>query len=215
MARRLLDASAMRFSWLILVGGASVVGLAGCRSQNIDDRANEKLSDERSYAQRNARYPTCPDRGVIDGNCGLILKRASTEDFRVKFRDSKCVGKEDAGCEALFQKMIDSWLIKRYPLADWREVGLTCDGDPGRCDDPVQYELLLVDSHNVRIRDESARAENEIEREREHAQSQHAAAQLNTAVAVASVVAVATHRGPVCHSYPSVFEGVTHTVCSP
>lgn len=191
-----------------------VVGLAGCRSQAIDDRANERLSDERTYATRNARYPTCPDRGVIAGNCGLILKHASTEDFRVKFRNAKCVGKEDAACEALYQRMIDAWLVKRYPLADWREVGLACDGDPGRCDDPVKYELLLVDSHNLRIRDDFARAENQIEADREEAQEHHMHQQVTAVSEVVGEVAYVTHRGPKCRSYPSAFTGVTNTVCS-
>lgn len=204
----------MSFQRSFLVWVATVVGLAGCHSQAIDDRANEKLSDERTYATRNARYPTCPDRGVISGNCGLILKHASTEDFRVKFRDSKCVGKDDAACEALYQRMIDAWLITRYPLADWRKVVLACDSDPGRCDDPVKYELLLVDSHNVRIRDDAARAENEIEAERQDAQSRHVAAQIDTTGRILGEVAYATHKGPKCRSYPSLFGGVTNTVCT-
>lgn len=192
-----------------------VAGLAGCHSQAIDDHANDRLNNEHTYATRNARYATCPDRGVISGNCGLILRHASTEDFRVKFRDSKCVGKDEAACEAIYQRMLDAWLIKRYPLADWREVTLACDGDPGRCDDPVKYELLLVESHNVRIRDDYARAENQIEAERREAQRRHAEAQSEGISQALTAVAIATHGGPRCHSYPSAFSGVTTTVCTP
>ncbi len=214
LAHELLVGCAMRSRWILFPWAAAIAGLAGCHSQKIDDLANGKLSDERTYAERNARYPTCPDRGAIAGNCGLLLKHASTEDFRVKFRDLKCVGKDDAGCEALYRRMLDAWLIKRYPLADWRAVGLACDGDPGRCDDPVKYELLLVDSHNVRVRDDFARAENEIEAQRDEEQNRHVAAQINGTAAVLGEVAYAAHRGPKCRSYPSLFGIATNTVCT-
>jgi hypothetical protein len=193
---------------------AAFVGLVGCRSGAIDDRANAQLNDARVSAERDAIYPTCPDRAVIAGNCGLILKRASTEDFRTKFRDLKCVNKDAATCEALYQRMIDAWLAQRYRFADWSAVALTCDSDPGRCDEPVQYELLLVDSHNHHVRDEAARAENEIEARRARDQARHVARQVAVASAVIGEVAYATHDGPKCRSYPSVFAGVTNTVCT-
>ena len=79
----------------------------------------------------------------------------------------------------------------------------------------MAYELLLVDSHNVRVRDDYAREENEIEHDRRHAQSRHAAEQVAVAGAVLGTVAAVTARGPVCRSYPSAFTGVTTTVCSP
>lgn len=205
----------MRLSPTILLSTVLVAMLAGCRSQAIDDRANDKLSDARASAERNAIYPTCRDRSTITGNCGLILERASTEDFRVKFRERKCVGKEDAACETLYRKMLDAWLIQRYRLADWREVGLTCDGSPGRCDDPVAYELLLLDSHNRRIRDDAARAENEIEARREEEQNRHVDEQVTTASVVVGEIGYAVHKGPKCRSYPSAFFGVTNTVCTP
>jgi hypothetical protein len=201
----------MRFPSIFFM---SVAGLAGCRSQAIDDRASEKLSEVRASAERNAVYPTCRDPATITGNCGLILKRASTEDFRVKFRESKCVGKDDAACETLYQKTIDAWLVQRYRSADWPEVALTCDGNPGRCDDPVAYELLLLDSHNLRIRDDYARAENQIEAHRAKAQREHVARQVSVASAVIGEVAYASHEGPKCRSYPSAFSGVTNTVCT-
>ncbi len=191
----------------------SLAGLAGCRSQAIDDRANERLSDERTHATSNARYPTCRDPAEISATCGLILKRASTEDFRVKFRATKCMVKDDAACETLYQRMIDAWLVKRYPLADWSAVGLTCDAEPGRCDDPVAYELLLVDSQNLRNRDDFAGAENRIEAEREAAQARHVNRQVAVAMRVAGEVGYALHQGPKCRSYPSAFSGVTNTIC--
>ena len=203
----------MRLHWLFL-SSAALASLAACRSQTIDDRANDKLSEVRATAERNAIFPTCRDRAAITGNCGLLLKHASTEDFRVKFRDSKCVGKDDATCESLYQKMLDAWLVQRYRSADWREVALTCDGNPGRCDDPVAYELLLLDSHNLRIGDDFARAENEIEAKRAADQNRHVARQVTMASAIVGEVAYATHRGPKCRSYPSAFSGVTNTVCT-
>ena len=133
----------------------------------------------------------------------------------MKFRDLKCKDKDAAACEVLYQKMIDAWLGQRYRLADWGAVALACDSDPGRCDDPVRYELLLVDSHNKRVRDDAARAENEIEARRADDQRQHVAGQVEVASAVLGEVAYATHKGPKCRSYPSVFAGVTNTVCTP
>ncbi len=199
---------------LYFVVFAALVGLAGCRSGAVDDRANENLNEARVTAQRDAVYPTCPDRAVISGNCGLILKRASTEEFRTKFRDVKCVGRDAPACEQLYQKMIDAWLVQRYRLADWGAVTLSCNSDPGRCDDPVHYELLLVDSHNRRVRDDAARAETEIEERREREQDAHVTHQVKVASAVLGEVAYAVHDGPKCRSYPSVFAGVTNTVCT-
>ncbi len=199
----------------LVVWAAAVVGLGSCRSNAIDDRASEQLNELRVTAERNAVYPTCPDRQAVSGNCGLLLKRASTEEFRTKFRDLKCVNKDGPACEALYQKMIDAWLAQRYRFADWAAVGLTCDSEPGRCDDPVAYELLLVDSHNSRVRDEAARAENEIEARRAFEQEAHVARQVAVASAVLGEVAYATHDGPKCRSYPSVFAGATNTVCTP
>jgi hypothetical protein len=195
--------------------GAAAAGFAGCRSQAIDDRANERLSEVRASAERSAVYPTCPDRETVAGNCGLLLKRASTEDFRARFRDKKCADKTEAACEALYQRMLDAWLVQRYRYADWREVGLVCDGNPGRCDDPVAYELLLLDSHNLRVRDDFARTENQIEAQRAAAQRRLAAQQVQVASAVLGEVAYGAHKGPKCRSYPSAFSGVTNTVCAP
>lgn len=213
-ARELLVDGSMD-SRSFLVWAAALVGLAGCRSGAIDDRANERLNDVRTSAEREAIYPTCPDRAAVGANCGLLLKRAASEDFRTKFRDLKCVNKDAAACEVLYQKMIDAWLAQRYRHADWRSVALACDTDPGSCDDPVRYELLLVDSHNAHVRDDAARAENEIEAQREEEQRQHVARQVEVASAVIGEVAYATHDGPKCRSYPSVFAGVTNTVCTP
>lgn len=72
------------------------------------------------------------------------------------------------------------------------------------------------------MRDDAARAENEIEARREREQDAHVShqdAHVSHQVAVASAVlgevAYATHDGPKCRSYPSVFAGVTNTVCTP
>lgn len=203
----------MRLHCLVIIGAAT--GLAGCRSSAIDDRASDRISEAHTTAVRRAFSPTCPDRNVVAGNCGLVLKRAATEEFRIKFRDLKCVDKTTEQCELLYQRMLDASLKQRYRLADWNEVALTCDANPGKCDDPVAYELLLVDSHNYRVRDDYAREENEIERDRRVAQARHVNEQIAVAGMVAGTVAAATVRGPVCRSYPSAFTGVTTTVCSP
>jgi hypothetical protein len=203
----------MNRSWIVLAAAATALG--GCRSGAIDDRANERVSEARVTAERQAVYPTCRDRDVVAGNCGLVLKRASTEAFRTRFRDLKCVGKDTETCELLYQKMLDASLQQRYRLADFREVALTCDASPGRCDDPVAYELMLLDSHNLRVRDDYARAENEIEASRRRDQHRHVATQIAAATAVVDSAALVMNGGRACRTYPSAFSGVTTTVCSP
>ena len=66
-----------------------------------------------------------------------------------------------------------------------------------------------------RVRDDAARAENEIEARRERDQNAHVSHQVAIASAVLGEVAYAAYDGPKCRSYPSVFAGVTNTVCTP
>jgi hypothetical protein len=203
-----------RFALVAASAGLSVFA-AGCHTQAINDRANEQLADVRAHAENTVVYPTCPNRAPIGGNCGLLLKRATTESFRERFRTQKCAGRTEEVCETLYQRMLDASLQQRYTKADWQAAALTCDANPGHCEDPVAYELLLLDSHNKSIRDETARAENEIERERARAHRRDAARAAAITGAVIGEVAYQTHSGPKCRTYPSVFAGITNTVCSP
>lgn len=184
----------------------------GCHHQAIDDHADAQLAEARSSAERAAVYPTCKNPQEITGGCGLVLKHATTEDFRTKFRDKKCTGRTDAQCETLFQRTIDAWLVQRYGLADFEAAARVCDSDPVRCDDPVQYELLLLDSHNKRVREGAARAELEIEAARREAHRRDGQA---TAEVVGTAIDLAASRpAPRCRAYPTVVEGVTTVVCS-
>ncbi|MBS2016074.1 MAG: hypothetical protein JST00_24550 [Deltaproteobacteria bacterium] len=185
---------------------------AACHDRAIDDHAEAQLAEARSSAERAAVYPTCKNPSEISAGCGLVLKRASTEDFRVKFREKKCAGRSDAQCEALFQRMLDAWLVQRYGLADFDAAARTCDADPGRCDDPAQYELLLLDSHNKRVREGAARAELEIEAARRAAHQRDA--QEKTAVVGAAIDLATSRPAPRCRAYPTVVSGVTTVVCA-
>lgn len=185
---------------------------SGCRNQAIDDHAEAQLAEARSTAERAAVYPTCKNPEEISGGCGLVLKKATTEDFRRRFRDKKCAGKTDEQCEKLFQRMLDAWLVQRYGLADFDAAARACDSDPGRCDDPVGYELLLLDSHNKRVREGAARAELEIEaaRREAHRRDAHEKAEV-----VGAAIDLATQRpAPRCRAYPTVVAGVTTVVCA-
>lgn len=193
----------------------SLLFAAGCHRQAIDDRANQKVTQVLARAERAAVYPSCADHAPIGPGCGLYMKRASTEEFRILFRDAKCQGRAAEDCQALYQRAIDAWLAQRYISADWRAVALTCDANPGRCDDPAAYELLLLDSHNFHVRDAAARAENEIELGRRAAHRRDAREGVATLTAAVGTAALLTLGAPKCRTYPSVFEGVTTTICDP
>lgn len=185
--------------------------LVGCRNQAIDDYIDTQVGEARGIAERSAVYPTCKVPEEITASCGLVLKRASTQAFRTKFREKKCASKTDAECETLYQRMLDAWVVQRYYLADFETAARACDADPGRCDDPTQYELLLLDSHNKKVRDGAARAEIELEAKRREAHRRDAQEKSELVGAAVDVVA---RPAPRCRAYPTVAAGVTTVVCA-
>lgn len=201
----------MRSAFSFVALAATFLMASGCRNQAIDDYIDTQVGEARGMAERSAVYPTCKVPDEITASCGLVLKRASTEDFRAKFSEKKCAGKPDADCEKLYQRMLDAWVVQRYYLADFEMAARTCDADPGRCDDPTQYELLLLDSHNKKVRDGAARAEIELEARRREAHRRDAQEKSEVVGAAIDVVA---RPAPRCRAYPTVVAGVTTVVCA-
>ena len=199
---------------LFLASAPIALALGGCHTHAIDDRADAQLTEIYASGERAAIYPTCADHSPIGANCGLYTRRASTEEFRALFREKKCAGRTDEECQTLYQRAIDAWLERRYTGADWHGVALTCDANPGHCDDPVSYELLLLDSHNRAVRDATARADNEIEAGRRAAHRHDVEQAVATTTAIIGTAAYLATT-PKCRSYPSVVENVTTTICAP
>ena len=86
-----------------------------------------------------------------------------------------------------------------------------CDLHPGRCDDGVTYERMLLDSHNERVQEKYASDRERIEAERRSRHTEDMAKTLESADEVVGTVA-ALSGAQVCHSYPSVFGGEV-TIC--
>jgi hypothetical protein len=102
----------------------------------------------------------------------------------------KCAGDSNDACDAKLERAEEAWLIQRYPLADFRSVDVTCDANPGRCDDGVGRELLLIDSQNLAARALGDRRENDVVARREEAQTRESA--MTTDAALLGVVALGT-----------------------
>jgi hypothetical protein len=106
--------------------------------------------------------------------------------------------------------MIDAELHARYAAADFVKVATTCDRSPPKCDDPVAYERLLLESHNASVQTRHADDEAVIEHKRHDA---HFDAD-RRALALVGEVAAALSTEPKCRSYPSAFSEVTYTICA-
>lgn len=146
---------------------------AGCSSAAIDAHAAHDLHDARANADARIVYASCPDHAALGPGCGLITKRVSDDGVRAKFRDMKCQGLGDDACQALFQSSVDQWLSDRYYLADFAAVDAECRRHPGKCDDPVVREEIMLDLHNTRVRAELGRDEHDIEEQRAIDQRRH------------------------------------------
>jgi hypothetical protein len=184
--------------------------LAGCATQAIDDRADEQLAELRADAEHAAAYTTCPQGRLLGPNCGLLTKWFADDQVRERFRAAHCQRRTADECQDRYERMLSAQLEKRYFAADFSAAGRECDADPGRCDDIVGYERLLVESHNARVREWAVQRETRIESERREAKRQHG----ELVARGVGEVFYFIHDGPKCRSFPSVFEGVTNTTCS-
>lgn len=152
---------------VLLPMAVGLVGaLSGCHSQAIDARAKAEVAQIRAEADASVMLGTCPDGAPIGPTCGLLTTRIAMPDFRASFREKKCAGDTDAACDEKLSLAFDAWLMQRYWRADVRGVDITCNANPGRCEDPKERELMLLDSHNQAIRDIAASQENRVEDER-------------------------------------------------
>jgi len=149
----------------------SVVGVAGCHAQQIDDHAQAQIESIHSDTASLMMDASCLDGSVLRPNCGLVTKRVAMQDFRDTFAVKKCADVTTEVCQERFDRAVSAWMVQRYTLADVGGVEVTCDANPGRCDDPKEHELLLLDSHNAAVRAMDARRENDVEARRhmEHA----------------------------------------------
>ena len=132
------------------------------------------------------------------------------ESFRARFRQAYCEDIDDHACQSLFERMFQANLVKRYGGADFERVALECDAAPRSCDNPADYERRLLASHNEAVIAMGVDRTHEAMERRERRQREHAE---HVAKIVGEVGWVLSDR-PKCRSYPSVFGGVTNTICT-
>ena len=143
--------------------------LAACHATEIDVRAEAKLAESRTVAERRILYATCTDGAGLGAGCGLLTRVAGTDAFRAKFRDKVCEQKTREACQEAYERMIDAELERRYRFADHAAVDSECRLHPGRCDDGVAYEKLLMTSHNANVQATSPTASTRKRRARRSA----------------------------------------------
>jgi hypothetical protein len=189
-----------------------VAALVGCTSQAIDDRAARDAADVRESARSTFLTVTCHDGSRLGPGCGLVTEFVATEDFRTRFRDKKCARMDDAACQQAYQQALDRWMRQRYESADLAEVARICDGAPQDCEGS-EYEKRLLESHNRALTAAVIAAEDDIEQERVAEQRRRVNAQWDAALGLYGEIEYLTYKGPKCRSYPSIFGGVTNTIC--
>jgi hypothetical protein len=189
---------------------ASLASLPGCHSQAIDRFADSERAEIQGDVARAMVTPSCTDGSRFGPGCGLLANLMGSDRFREDFRREYCVGDDESACQALYERMFQANLRKRYYAANYDRVTLDCDARPRSCDAPSDYELRLLDSHNEEVRARGIDRELAvIDRQRE-SQANHKRRQWE----VVGEVAYVLHDGPKCRSYPSVFGGVTNTICT-
>jgi len=188
----------------------SLAPLPGCHSQAIDRFADSERAEIQGDVARSMVTPSCPDGSRFGPGCGLLANLMGSDRFREDFRREYCGEEDEGACQALFERTFQANLRKRYYAANYDGVTLDCDTRPRSCDAPADFELRLLDSHNEEVRARGIDRELAvIDRQRE-AQANHKRQQWE----VVGEVAYVLHDGPKCRSYPSVFGGVTNTICT-
>jgi hypothetical protein len=149
---------------LVAVGIVGVV--SGCHSQAIDAHAKQEVAAIRADADASVMLGTCENGAAIGPQCGLLTTRVGMPDFQASFREKKCVGESAEVCDQKLSLAFEAWLEQRYWRADVKSVDITCNATAGRCDEPKEREIMLLESHNQAIRDFAAGQENRVEDER-------------------------------------------------
>ncbi len=184
----------MRSLVTLLTASLLVTSSVACQRTAIDDGYDRAVAEARSRAEERFVYTSCEGGGVA-ARCGLILKHVARDSFRERFRERACGALSDDECQARFNRFVEGQLHARYTSAAWTDIATYCDSHPTHCDDPIAYELLLVDNHNANVREALSREK------------------LSIAEARRAERAYAEHDGPKCRSYPSVLTGTTLTLC--
>jgi hypothetical protein len=199
----------------MLCAASASLGL-GCQSTSraIDDRAADEMAEVHRDAQLAIVQSSCPGGRPIGPSCGLYMRYLTTPDFRERFRASRCEARTEEECQTLYERMLTAQLKERYFAADVEAVTQRCDLDPGKCDDPVAYEMLLLDSHNDEIGRRGVRAQIEVEENRRAAHARNDAENAELVGVVAAAAIASTYNGPRCLSYPSILTGALMTRCS-
>ncbi|MFT3768563.1 MAG: hypothetical protein QM820_24215 [Minicystis sp.] len=143
----------------LLLGSFLALSPLGCMSAAIDRSADAQIAEVRAQTESAVVNTSCPDGRPLAASCGLMLRHYASEEFRAKFRESFCKDMSTEVCQTRYERMINARLEERYYAADHAAVTRTCDANPGRCDDPVAYEMALLDSHNGHVLQAGARAE--------------------------------------------------------
>ena len=198
---------------LTLGGFLATVALVGCTSRAVDERAAKDVADLHVNAAGAFLTVGCRDGSAFGPSCGLVTEHVATAEFRTLFRDKKCVGLGDAACQAAYQQALDTWMRQRYNAADFAQVARLCDPTPHECVG-TKYELRLLESHNRETSEAVIAAEVDIDDRRAAEQRRRVDDQWDTAAGIAGEIIYLTHDGPTCQSYPSIFSGVTNTICS-
>lgn len=201
---------ALSLRWAVVV---ALGLLAGCSSQAIDDRAYAQVADVRSAGSRAEVRPTCPDPArPLTAECGLLAEGLRSEEFLRKFEQAHCQGLTAEACLERHDEYYARRLRERYHAANTASVDQVCDARPDRCDDPVDYERLLLRSHNARITERVTEASHAIEAERVVAQRRHREGQAAVVDAVTREVLHGRRGRLHCLASPGV-GGSTHIDC--
>src|SRR4051812_135664 len=87
--------------------GLTALASVGCMSPRAPDsgeRAEKRWDDLQARAALNLRYETCASGESFGANCGFLMERATTEDFRTSFVEKRCEGVDQSTCQARFDR---------------------------------------------------------------------------------------------------------------
>jgi len=176
----------------------SAFAVTGCKRDEIDDRADQKINAVRADSNEFYRAPTCPDGAVLGPKCGLVTVRAGMQDFQASFKTQKCSGLDDAACATKLDLAVESWVTARYNLAVVADVDKICAKTPGRCDDATEWEKVMLKSHDDAVQGLDERREYTINERRDQEQAARVAreqeAGFMATVAVGGAVVAANSR---------------------
>jgi hypothetical protein len=168
---------------------AVVIALSGCGHAAIDAQSDRRVEAARAETNELYRAPACDDGAVLGPSCGFVVARARTPEFRANFKAQKCATVQEAECDALLDGAVEEWVTRRYNLAVASDVDKTCEASAGTCDDALEWEKLMLASHNDVLRGVGQRREASINERRSTLHAEETARQRQAAIANAIVQA--------------------------